>query len=395
LPDCDCAIYLTASRASPPEAAYEKVNAAVKAFKSDEVRVSAKRIDTTLRGNPGAETDAMLDALDDDRVAMVVPCFPSSGRINVGGYLLVRGVPLHKTALAQDPKTPVFTSSCAQLYKEQSKYPSESILLGDVMKGGEFISVKLRMLSAKGVRSVIFDAITEDDIDVIADSVIQSGIKFIAVDPGPFTASLCRKLIPVSAQKNESAKKILVVVGSVNAVARAQVDVFLASQKSHNVFIDTPEFLEGDKRRKKEIERVVQEIAGNCDDNSVCGVIGHGIVQEFRTMFDPYTEKYHASMEEISKTVNVSIAEICYRILALGKGFEGIYCCGSDATVALCRGLQISGMRILDEVMPLASYGEVVGGKFSGLKMVTIGSMTGDADAIASCVRYLKEKLGI
>jgi uncharacterized protein YgbK (DUF1537 family) len=112
-------------------------------------------------------------------------------------------------------------------------------------------------------------------------------------------------------------------------------------------------------------------------------------------MFDPYIEKHHTTIEEITKTINISIAEICYRILAQGKGFEGIYCCGSGITVALCRGLQTTCVRILDEVMPLASYSEAVDGKFPCLKMVTIGRMSGGPDTIVKCVRYLKEKLRI
>ena len=61
----------------------------------------------TLRGNLGSETDAMLDCLGSDFIAVSAPCFPSSGRTLVGGYLLVDGLPLHKTNIAIDPKTPV------------------------------------------------------------------------------------------------------------------------------------------------------------------------------------------------------------------------------------------------------------------------------------------------
>ncbi|MDY6416382.1 MAG: four-carbon acid sugar kinase family protein [Succinivibrio dextrinosolvens] len=54
-------------------------------------------MDSTLRGNIGAETDAMLDSLGEQYTAIVVPTFPSSGRTVVGGYLLVNGALLHKT----------------------------------------------------------------------------------------------------------------------------------------------------------------------------------------------------------------------------------------------------------------------------------------------------------
>ncbi|MDE6168597.1 MAG: four-carbon acid sugar kinase family protein, partial [Acetatifactor sp.] len=96
--DCDCITLSTDSRGLPPREAYERVHRAVRKFSGRETILYSKRIDSTLRGNLGAETDAMLDALADDRMAVVVPAFPEAGRTYVGGHLLVCGVPLFRTA---------------------------------------------------------------------------------------------------------------------------------------------------------------------------------------------------------------------------------------------------------------------------------------------------------
>jgi uncharacterized protein YgbK (DUF1537 family) len=386
-------VYPTDSRSIPAGEAYEKVYKAVLALKSDDVKVYTKRIDTTLRGNLGSETDAMLDALGENRVAMVVPCFPSSNRINVGGYLLVHGMPLHKTEVALDPRNPVHTPLCAELFGAQSKYGTASILIADLMKGLDFVSEKIRGLAAKGTRNIIFDAVTEEDIDLIAGSVIKSGVPFIAVDPGPFTASLSRKIIPVRSGKRGS--KIFVAVGSVNAVARRQVDYFLGSQDCFNVYMETAEFLEGEERRKKEVKRVVSEVLSNCASFDVCSVVGKGIIPEHRVPFEPYTEKLQCTAGELSVLINESIAEITCELMASEAGFRGMYTCGGDITVAVCRRMKNTALRLLGEVLPLASYGEIIGGDQEGLKIVTKGGMVGDADAIVLCVRYLKEKLAV
>ncbi|MBM6968595.1 four-carbon acid sugar kinase family protein [Pseudoramibacter alactolyticus] len=42
-------------------------------------------MDSTLHGNLGSETDAMLDTLGDDYTAIVVPFTPASGRVTIGG----------------------------------------------------------------------------------------------------------------------------------------------------------------------------------------------------------------------------------------------------------------------------------------------------------------------
>ena len=104
LSDCDCVLYPTDSRGVDAKIAYNRVYIVCNLLKDDDVKVYANRIDSTLRGNLGSETDAMLDSLGEDYIAIVAPCFPASGRIICGGYMLVDGLPLHKTNIAVDPK---------------------------------------------------------------------------------------------------------------------------------------------------------------------------------------------------------------------------------------------------------------------------------------------------
>src|SRR5690554_2589272 len=66
----------TDSRGLTDKEAYSRVNDVVKFFKDKDVRLFSKRIDSTLRGNLGAEIDAVLDELPEDQLAIVVPAFP-------------------------------------------------------------------------------------------------------------------------------------------------------------------------------------------------------------------------------------------------------------------------------------------------------------------------------
>jgi len=40
-------------------------------------------------------------------------------------------------------------------------------------------------------------------------------------------------------------------------------------------------------------------------------------------------------------------------------------------------------------VLPLAAYGELCGGEFDGLKVITKGGMAGDKYALKDCIAYL------
>ncbi|MBB2183804.1 four-carbon acid sugar kinase family protein [Lachnospiraceae bacterium MD1] len=393
LSESDCILYPTDSRAVDPEIAYNRVYNVAQLLKHDGVKVYAKRIDSTLRGNLGSETDALLDVLDNQAIAMVVPCFPDAKRILVGGYLLVNTLPLHRTEAAVDPKTPVKTSIASELFEKQSKYPVASIYINDLMQGKEFVASKIKEYQKKGIRIIIFDSITQEDMDLIADSVIESGVNFITVDPGSFTATITRKIVIPKSQKKKL--KILATIGSVNPVAKTQLDELLLSQSVLNVFVDTMELLQDDERRDSEIKRVVSDILENCEAYEICMVVGNGILPENRIDFKPFAERYQCSLDDVSNRINNSLAEITYQILKANDTFQGIYTSGGDITVAVSRTFKTAGIRLLDEVIPLAAYGEFIAGDFEGLKIITKGGMAGDRNALKTCMHYLKEKLYI
>lgn len=393
LSESDCILYPTDSRAVDPQIAYNRVYNVASLLKDNKVKLYSKRIDSTLRGNLGSETDALLDALNNQSIAIVVPCFPEAKRILVGGYLLVNTVPLHRTEAATDPKNPVRTSMAQTLYEEQSKYPIASLYINDLMLGKEHLIDRIRELQAADVRIIIFDAVTQEDMDLIAEAVIESQVNFISVDPGSFTATVTRKLIVPISQKSKY--KILATVGSVNPIAKIQMDELFLAQRVFNVFVQTREFLEGEDRQRHEIERVVKEIIDHCEAFEICSVIGDGIMPQNRIDFTSYANRYKCSTDEVSNLINSSMAEITYRILKQEPAFQGIYTSGGDITVAVSKKFDTAGIKLLDEVVPLAAYGEFIAGEFGGLKIITKGGMAGDKSALITCMRYLKERLYI
>lgn len=391
--DCDCLLYPTDSRGVDSEIAYNRVYNVCNLLKNDEIKVYGKRIDSTLRGNLGSETDAMLDSLGEDYVAIVAPCFPSSGRIVIGGYMLVNGLPLHKTDIAIDPKTPVKKSEVEVLLKEQSKYKVASIQMKDLMHGKHYLADLMKEKVSEGSRIIVVDCVTQEDLDLIADAVITSKLKVIAVDPGVFTATLSRKLIAPAEKKAKS--KILAVVGSVNPNTCAQMEELWLSQRIFNEFVKTKELLEGEERREQEIKRVVDSILSMCDRNPICSVTGDGLYPENRIDFKPYMERYNCSLDEVTDIINRSFAEITEKIVKAEPDFKGMYTSGGDITVAICKKSGTAGLQLVDEVLPLAAYGTFLNGEFEGIHLITKGGSQGGRDAINRCITYLKEKLYI
>lgn len=389
---CDCIMYPTDSRGVNSTIAYNRVFNVTNLLKHEEVKVYAKRIDSTLRGNAGSETDAFLDALGPDYTAVCAPCFPASGRIVIGGYMLVKGLPLHKTEAALDPKTPVTTSYVKEIFEKQSKYKVGSIQMNSMMEGKHHLADRIKKLVSEGCRIIITDCVTQEDLDLIADAVITSGIKFAAVDPGVFTATIARKLIIPADKKRKN--KILAVVGSVNPVTKVQMEeLWLTQRTAYNIFVETARFLESDKSRNEEKERVVNEVLKAGKSYEILTVTGDGIYPEKRIDFKKYEDRFTGGVNKMTELICDSFAEIAYRVFSESPSFKGIYSSGGDITVAVCRKFHTAGLCLLDEVIPLAAYGTFLKGDFEGISIITKGGMVGDADAANRCIAYLKERL--
>lgn len=82
----DVHVFVTNSRHDEPDVAAEKVRAAVHTAISAGLDVVYKKVDSTLKGNIGAEVEATLRASNKHQ-AFIAPAFPSMGRRIQGGCL--------------------------------------------------------------------------------------------------------------------------------------------------------------------------------------------------------------------------------------------------------------------------------------------------------------------
>lgn len=96
----------TDSRSLSPDRAYDKVRAAAQQLVTEGWTHFYKSVDSTLRGNLGAEIEAVLEVVKPD-CAIIAPAFPKYGRTTVDGVQYLHDRPLHETEFGTDPTTPV------------------------------------------------------------------------------------------------------------------------------------------------------------------------------------------------------------------------------------------------------------------------------------------------
>ena len=385
--DVDVISYSTASRGLDKEEAYKKVSEAIKILKNKDVLVYNKRIDSTLRGNIGTEINAMLDNLEDDRIAVVIPSYPDSGRIVVNKTMLVNGVLLENSDAGKDPKTPIKTSCVESLIQKSIKYSSTYFTLSDIEQPIEEIVKKIQEAIKKS-RVLIFDAVNNEDIIKISKAIINSDINIVTVDPGPFTLYYSKEL----QKKNHLEKKILMVIGSVTATTKKQIEYILQEEDIFLVKMKVEDFFEKETCLK-EIERVIAYIKKGIASYDLFLVTTSPIGDEKKADLQKLAENLNTTVEEISKIIANTLTETVVKILKETEKFEGVYSSGGDITIALLEKLKAIGVEIREEVIPLAAYGRIIGGDFPNLKLVSKGGMVGNEKTIKLCLHKIKNDI--
>ncbi|WP_295124967.1 four-carbon acid sugar kinase family protein [uncultured Leifsonia sp.] len=184
------------------------------------------RGDSTLRGHVFAEAAQLLE---EQGVILFVPAFPEGGRITRDGIHLLRidgaEVPMSETEYARDPVFPFQNSRLIDYVAEKSGRPAVSVPLADLRVRGR-LAAKLQNAEPGSV--VIPDAVTDDDIRLIADEsrlARQRGASILVRSSAPLAANLAGVASTglLTAPLSPNARSVLVVCGSHTSGATRQL----------------------------------------------------------------------------------------------------------------------------------------------------------------------------
>lgn len=363
--DADVLVLNVGTRHSSADEARAIVRDAVKAVPAP--ALVAKRVDTTLRGNVGAEVDALLEVAEPGTRALVVPAFPGAGRTTVGGLHLVDGVPLGETSAARDPLSPVDSSRVATVLRRGTRRSIAEVPLDVVESGVDAVTAGL---TATDAELVVCDATADRHLGVVAEAAArvakQRGTRWLSVDSGPFAVRLATALGLGAAARADP--PVLAVVGSITATTRDQV--LEVEQVLGARFVDVgPEEL--DARSIADRVAVLLREGGR--------VVGIRTTEPARG--EPVDTALAARIPGV-------LAEAAALVLSEHR-IGGLYATGGDIAEAGTAALASDGFAIDTEVLPLAVAGRLVGGPHDGLPFATKGGLIGDRAAAVACLEHL------
>ena len=216
LPDAEVAIVNTQSRHVAPHIAFARVQNAVLSAVEQGYDCFYKKTDSLLRGNTGAEIEAVLSATN-SKQAFFVPAYPQIGRTTVLGQQYANGLPIHQTAAAQDAQNPVHTANITDILRDTTDALAFCVPVGGVMPNDGGI--------------VIFDAQTQPHLEALATK-LQNKTAVFAGCAG--FAPYLHKVFALSAETKHTPilckpKHMLTVCGSLHPASRRQIEVAQAA----------------------------------------------------------------------------------------------------------------------------------------------------------------------
>ncbi|WP_264628801.1 four-carbon acid sugar kinase family protein, partial [Candidatus Symbiopectobacterium sp. NZEC135] len=175
-----------------------------------------KKIDSTLRGNLGAEIAAALTASGAD-MALIAPAVPALGRITRDGKVWVNGTLLTETEFASDPKTPVRSADIAERIAEQSALTTATLSVSE--NNHSALAAQLRRLRDAGIKGVIIDAETPQALALIVAAAQTLPVKPLLVGAAGLSDALAQALSFTPPPR----PALLAVVGSMSEMTQKQI----------------------------------------------------------------------------------------------------------------------------------------------------------------------------
>lgn len=333
-------------------------------------RLLFKKIDSTLRGQPAAETAAtiaFLKARAGSAFGIFAPAFPATGRTTVGGHIQIGGRPLEEAEVWRRDHSYASADLVAVLATAGVK--AEIVPLSLIRGEDGALRAALAELAGKGDVVAICDAETEDDLRRIAEASLPAGAGTYFIGSAGLAHALAATAPGETAPPppfQPSAQGSLIVVGSLAAASRAGARKLVAGGSVIHVPVK-PETLLGDPEGRAALGRSVAALLDAGEDTLVEIEMG----------------------EKPDMSLGPRLVEGLADALAPAASRLGAFAAtGGETAAALLSSFGVNGIRLVDEIEPGVALGLTLG--TLSIPVVTKAGAFGDEDSLGRIAQRLR-----
>jgi len=329
---------------------------------AERIRWFYKKIDSTLRGFPGEELIAVMEALGETR-AVVAPALPLERRTTVGGRQYVDGA-----QLGDEPFVGV-DSNLLSVFGKSDAVPVHLMPLDTVRAGAATIEAFLCDHSS-GI--VIADSERDDDLGAVAHAVGRTDLRVLCGSAG-FARALSLTL-PLDTRDHEGwtlhldRKPVLVVAGSQHPATIAQVELI----ERANITVIRPDqvILADPTTSCAQVAAKIADVLGS----------GHSVALT-ATHLPPIPS---GETLVASRLADIAVSpEVCRQV-------GGLVLTGGDVAAVVFDRLHARALHLRGEIRPAMPWGVLDCELLSGAPIATKAGGFGDDDALLACIEHFQ-----
>ena len=382
----------TESRNVSPQEAFEKVKNAAQLFVNEiNPDFFYKKIDSTVRGNIAVEVLSLLQVLEWD-AAIVMPAFPQEGRITVGGYHLLKGVPIERTEMARDPHSPITESHLPTMLKAQLGENLVDLVgeigLKTILDGAGPILMTLNDLISKGKKIIIADSTSTTDLEQIVLAMQKSNYKILPVGTAAAAKVLSNEWFPQDEEEEVLPVKLptlpkFIVSGSATHITANQIEKLEQNENYEEncliIELNMNTVLSGVE------ESLVDRIVSNLGSNNIVLVHTSKLLKNFDG-FSEDTIKADLTKSVLANVITDFLSDLAKQVLEKKKAI--LVTLGGETSYKCCNAIGANQLKLVDEVLPAIALGRSVN---SDQWIVTKSGNLGGVNTLIEILRYFEK----
>ncbi|GFZ22437.1 membrane protein [Lacrimispora indolis] len=356
--DCEVLVINTESRHLTKEKAGQRLYEISDSIKKAGVPFLYKKIDSTLRGNIGAELYGCMKGMKAEQV-MLAPAYPENKRYTRGGLQYIDKTPLSETTFAQDPFNPVISSRVSEIIHSQCAIPVYEVPVTGLARFD---------LEAEGI--YVFDAGSQRDMEKIAGQLkVFSHLSVFSGCAG--FAAFLPSLLEMKTQAAKALKMprpLLLMCGSICPVSARQLE----KAKALGIpLFKLSDYLELSENGYQGLNRLFRDMESQA---------GHTMILassdiESKSPFRPERSAERARIADRLGYITKRAAETF--------GYKDLAVFGGDTLLAVLNHLKLSELRPVEEIEP-----GVVLSETGGYRVISKAGGLGREDVVERMLAY-------
>jgi 3-dehydrotetronate 4-kinase len=306
--------------------------------------------DSTDKGNIGPVMDALREDCG-ERIVLVTPAFPETGRTVYQGNLFVGAVPLDESPLKDHPLNPMHDSNLVRVLARQSRTRIGLVSLATVTKGPDAVRARLSEVAAQGFGAAIIDAVFDPDLETIGRVALDHRLSVGASGIG---LGLARALVAAAAGK--SASSSAAAIGGLAAIlagscSQATLGQIAAAEKIMPVLhLDPEQIVQGKDEARRALVWARERLQS-----------GPLLIASSATPDRVAALQARHGRDATGHAIEEAMADIAEALIAVGV--RRLIVAGGETSGAVVDRLQIPGFLVGEEIAAGVPVLQAVGAK--------------------------------